>query len=211
MDINDCEEEAAFPEIRYPKAGDQLITESHVGDDMLWGEWLDWSQYADAYKEGADRLVETLTGMAYEDRLLCPIIFMYRHYVELKLKELVLALDGLGGTQIPEKDFIKHNLLLFWNYVKTHMNCIKGKADCSILDSLGSLIKQLSDLDPDSMHFRYSVDKQFAKMAVPSRLDVKHLKYMMKVISNGFGYIEGGIDAEKEGRAIEAEFYSDVC
>ncbi len=61
------------------------------------------------------------------------------------------------------------------------------------------------------MHFRYSVDKKFAKMTVPSLFDVKHFKHMMKVINNGFGYIEGRIDAEREGRAIGAEFYSDIC
>lgn len=47
--------------------------------------------YALAYKEGADRLVESLVENGYaHHKLVLPIIFLYRHYVELHLKELIL-------------------------------------------------------------------------------------------------------------------------
>ena len=209
IEIDGNEDESlTLPEL--PKAGDKLVTKSYSRTDMLWGEWLDWNQYADGYKEAADRVVATINGLPHEDRLLCPIIFLYRHYVELKLKEIVLALDRLGETEIDPKLFIKHDLMLFWSYIRKHLDCIREKPDHSILNPTGLLIKELSELDPDSMHFRYSVNKKFEKMPVPYCLDIKHFSKTMELINQGLAYIEGGIDWEKEGRSLEAEFYADM-
>ena len=53
IDIDEMNEVESFPVPELPKPGDKLVTESHSRTDMLWGEWLDWNQYADGYKESA--------------------------------------------------------------------------------------------------------------------------------------------------------------
>ena len=50
----------------------------------------EWEDYAIAYKEAADHLVVAMQGrMADEPHLACPVMFLYRHYLELTLKEIV--------------------------------------------------------------------------------------------------------------------------
>src|SRR5687768_7210692 len=117
----------AAEEFRLPKKGDSLIAEA--GDpktlfaDLLTGNW---ASYADGYKTAADKLVDMLEGNAPEDVLILPIIFMYRHYLELKLKYLIGALDVLSETQMPPAQFMTHNLPTLWAYVKDRQGCIRG-------------------------------------------------------------------------------------
>jgi hypothetical protein len=97
-----------------------------------------------------------------------------------------------------------------WSYIRKHLNCIREKPEYSVLDATGTLIKELSKLDPDSMHFRYLVNTKFEKITIPYCLDIKHFSKTMELINQGLSYIEGGIDWEKEVRSQEAEYYSDM-
>lgn len=140
-------------EIRYPRNGDHLIEEG--GDrQTLFGEWIRgrWISYADGYKTAADLLVEKIEGHAPEDILILPIVFMYRHHIELRLKYIITALDVLSGTQI--QNLAIHNLIPLWDYVKDHLDCIRGGPfDPGMMASLDELITELSNLDPNSYRF----------------------------------------------------------
>src|SRR5947209_4225244 len=75
--------------------------------------------YSTAYKLAADRLVQTLhinsSPDIYLDALVLPIVFLYRHYVELTLKDLVS--DGNEKFGNPPIDFTKygHRIDQWWN------------------------------------------------------------------------------------------------
>jgi len=197
-------------EIRYPKKGDKLVV--HVGEKRLFSGWMvgQWRWYPDAYKEAADKLVDQIEGHSWEDGLVFPVVFLYRHYVELKLKYLIIEFDMLGGTVISDKEFNRHELVPLWNYVKGHIGCISGAVwDKEILRSLESLIKELDQLDPNSYRFRYSHDIKFQANPLPDSISLGHFKEGMAIIEAGFGYIDGGIDMETEGRSQEAAAYAD--
>lgn len=199
-------------EIRDPEPGDTLIKES--GDKTLYADWMagNWYFYPDGYKEAADRLVDQIQeNWAPDDRLICPIIFLYRHFVELKLKAIVIELDRLSGTEMPDGQFTKHELRQLWSYVKSHLNCIRdGELDKQISNILDKLIKDLADLDPDSMHFRYPHNKKFEEMKLPYSLSMGNFKDVMEGLKNGLALIEAGIDLEKEARALDAELQAEV-
>src|SRR5262249_21334416 len=142
-----------------------------------------------------------------EDRMILPIIFMYRHYVELKLKHIIIELDRLSGTKLSPKKFGNHNLNSLWSYVVAQQACIRGELDREIMDSTTNLINELNALDPDSMHFRYATDKErMNAMPLPHCLSITHFKEGMEKLRHGLGYVEGGIDSETEGRANDADF-----
>jgi hypothetical protein len=150
-------------EIAYPRRGDTLFQRASVQNEkILFADWLagDWAMYPDGYKMAADMVVDTMTGHAWEDRLILPIIFMYRHYVELKIKHIIIELDRLAGTRIDTDRFRKHNLQSLWQYLIAHLNCIRSEPNKEIMSATERLINELNTLDPDSMHFRYATDKE---------------------------------------------------
>jgi hypothetical protein len=194
-------------EIRYPQPNDTLIKES--GDKVLYADWMSgkWNFYADAYKEAADKLVDQIQeDWGPDDKLILPIIFMYRHFVELKLKWIIIHLDGFSGTRISDGLFNQHRLFELWIYLKNHLNCLRcGQLDKDIKNGLEKLIKELSSLDPESFRFRYSHDTRFNEVPLPERISMEHFKTTMGVIDNGLEYIEAGIYMEKEARDLDAE------
>jgi hypothetical protein len=133
-------------EIVYPRPGDTLFQRANVQNEkILFAEWLagDWAMYPDGYKMAADMVVDTMTGHAWEDRLILPIIFMYRHYVELKIKHIILELDRLSGTRIDTDRFRKHNLQSLWQYLIAHLNCIRSEPNKEIMSATERLINEL--------------------------------------------------------------------
>ena len=202
------------PEIHYPKTTDTLIeagggkAAKTLFTDLMAGKW---SIYAHGYKRAADELVDKVEGEAPDDVLILPIVFLYRHYVELTLKDLILRLVSLCGLHIEPKQITGHKLPPLWELAKQHLHCVKEEMqDKEVVPALDKLIGELQDLDPDSMHFRYAVDKDFAEMVLPRSLSMKHLKETMEKIRNGFSYIEAGIDMEWEARAFDAELRAEV-
>src|SRR5260370_6794126 len=47
-----------------------------------------WDLYSDGFLHAGDRLVDGLTASPGEDELLYPILYLYRHHLELELKLL---------------------------------------------------------------------------------------------------------------------------
>src|SRR5207245_1195494 len=82
----------------WPRAGDVLF---HSGDDWWHNACLNyggnsWELYASGYKDAADILSERVfETRRHADFLIYPITFLYRHYLELRLKEMIVAGQAL--------------------------------------------------------------------------------------------------------------------
>ena len=77
-----------------------------------------WHEYALAYKIAADRLVDNLQpGPIRELYQVFPIMFLYRHYLKLKLKEILRSLLDWDGRQDEEIRRI-HSLQELWHEVR---------------------------------------------------------------------------------------------
>ncbi len=201
-------------EIEDLKAGDVLVKAVRADQEtILFGDWLqgNWNLYADGYKSAADKLVDQIEGTPLEDRLICPVFFMYRHFIELRLKTLIFGLDNLSSTQITEKELAKHPLTPLWSYVRTHLGSIGGEGNNKeLFDLLEARIVELDQLDPDGYSFRYPHNRKFEVMEIPESLGMRNLKQTMNKIHNAFTMIDGGIDAEHERRALDAELKAEL-
>lgn len=125
---------------------------------------LNWTDdalelYVIGYKHAADNLVaQIVNGDPYQDALVFPICFLYRQYIELRLKEIVKSgrsfLDENGS--FPQH----HKIQNLWNLVVTIINKVFSE-DSEPLDlSIAShVITEFSKLDPGSFTFRYPIDK----------------------------------------------------
>lgn len=194
------------------KPGDNLIEEGGGQDaKILFGDWLTgkWDLYADGYKMAADALVEQIRGDAVEDRLICPVLFLYRHFVELKIKQTIFSLDNLQGTKMPEGLFLRHELTQLWAYLKNQLIQLKYP-DEKVRDALESIINELDQLDPRAMRFRYSHDRDLNEMPLPKSISMAHLSQTIQKVSNAFSLIEGGIDYQRDIRELEAELEAEM-
>ncbi|MCI0350388.1 MAG: hypothetical protein L0Z53_13265, partial [Acidobacteriales bacterium] len=76
----------------WPKPGDSLLA---IGDDLekiaLAGtSGYPFLDYAVAYKRAADVCVESVEQQTERaDRMIYPVAFLYRHYIELMLKGII--------------------------------------------------------------------------------------------------------------------------
>ena len=71
-----------------------------------------WWQYTMGYKEAGDLLLQNTLGGGRQHVLVFPIIFMYRHYIELQLKEIIL--NNWAYLDISEDFPTYHNIEKLW-------------------------------------------------------------------------------------------------
>jgi hypothetical protein len=113
-----------------------------------------WGAMAEGFKRMADVGLRHLeqTGRG-QDYLVYPIVYCYRHYVELSLKEIIRAarmlLDEQGG--VPST----HNLDALWNTAEPLLKQIADSPET--YRSVRNCLARFNELDPQSDAFRYPV------------------------------------------------------
>jgi hypothetical protein len=158
--------------IPWARKGDQLFN----GDADWWNNAClnymhdQWDMYADGYKRAGDLLVECVkTAHRDQDILVFPIVFLYRQYIELRLKELIK--DGNLLFNIPEKFPKHHKIDELWKRARKILERVWPEGAAEDLDAVEECIQQFSEKDPFSMAFRYPVDKD----GNPSLSSLRHI------------------------------------
>lgn len=114
--------------------------------------------YATGYCEAAKRLFESVRETGHgQDTLVYPIVFLWRQYFELALKDLVMI--GRYLRDVKNGSLGHHKLNTLWSEFREHVEVLSPNHGCD-LDSAASIIEQLHQIDPDSFHFRYPTDKK---------------------------------------------------
>jgi hypothetical protein len=91
------------------------------------------------------------------DQLIYPVVFCYRHGVELYLKHLIKELDRISKTKPIE---LNHRLSENFKNVKDGFeNLLDPEEHKSLFEQIGAVVKYLGDVDPEGMAFRYHEDK----------------------------------------------------
>jgi hypothetical protein len=115
--------------------------------------------YASGYKKAGDLLVAyVIKERINQDILVYPIVFLYRHYIELRLKELIrkgnLLLDSPGR-------FPQHHLIdKLWSECRKILKKIWPEENADDLNEIEKYINDFSECDPTSTAFRYPKDKK---------------------------------------------------
>jgi hypothetical protein len=167
-----------------PTSGDRLFQKSgsHKSQPDLEGSWVAFSQ---SYKGAGDELVAAQQPDANNIQVY-PIVFLYRHFIELELKS-VAALDCvLDSVRVvwdeDEEDYIpepsdedtarkKVEELLRTHDLIRLMSACKNACDkaglmkgdfVGIFAAFENCIRELADHDPGSYAFRYPTDKRLS-------------------------------------------------
>jgi hypothetical protein len=119
----------------------------------------DWNLYATGYKTAADMLAShVVEHRIRQDTLVYPILFLYRQYIELALKEIIRS-----GLVYLERDGAApkhHDLGQLWAIAEKLLEEICSGNSVTELKDTGRIIKELNRADPRADAFRYPVNRK---------------------------------------------------
>ena len=144
----------------------------------------DWNARAWGFKRAADILAaHVLATFRGGDLVIYPIVFLYRHHLELSLKEIIINGNKLLDEPVNFKAI--HSLRDLWNDCRTVLERIGVSIDIPEAAPFEACIAQLDGLDPQSMSFRYPLQKTGAPTlsANLKSVDLQNLQVVMERMS----------------------------
>lgn len=144
----------------FPKKNERLF-KAEIKSDT--GAWLQnpaskFFTYSEGYKNAGDALYEhCIKNPFYNNTVVYPLIFTYRQFIELRLKELILMANKLNDI---DEDFPdEHNILTLWKKFRELYNKVGEETKKEYFDNAENVIAQFTNEDPKSMNFRYPVGR----------------------------------------------------
>lgn len=155
-----------------PSAEDKLFQSA---DDWWHNACLNymhnnWPAYIIGYKKAADILVRHIKQKRRsQDTLVYPIIFLYRQYLELAIKNLILK--GRCLQDISEPFPKGHKIHDLWKVCEKLLNEIAPDTSTTEFKEINRLISEFCAVDPGGTAFRYPEDDK----GNPSIPNIKHI------------------------------------
>jgi hypothetical protein len=176
----------------WPQKGDKLITTE--GDryfHVVVGDRTDLNAHIEGYKRAADLIFDQF---GQEPRVIAvgwlvfPAIFLYRHFVELSLKDII----SLGSYIETDNAHFPptHDLSALWREARELIKSIGPGCTDDDLDAMGSLIQELNTIDSGSFSFRYPINKDGAPT-------LASLEFNLAAFRRGMGKMSGFFDGAR--------------
>jgi hypothetical protein len=118
-----------------------------------------WYHFAEAYLQAADQLATVAAGAPWRHQFLgAPMLFLYRHYIELHLKSLLVDAGELldDPQSVPPEHYIK----TLWKRFRALLLEISDQEEDPWLARADDIVSQFDELDPKSFTFRYPVSRK---------------------------------------------------
>lgn len=181
---------------RWPKKGDRLLRSSEDWDRGVEFSNDEISRHAhiwNGYMTAGAALIKVCEQDRYERHfLIYPILFNYRHGIELAMKWVVARYGRYSSIEIGNIEH--HNLWDLWKLCKTIIIAV-GSQDESIA-VVEQVIKDFHDLDKSALAFRYSRNKKGAVIALPDgMIDLQNIRDVMCGVSHFFDGVDGQLGA----------------
>lgn len=120
-----------------------------------------------------------------------PILFNYRHAVELAMKWIISRYGRHTNLQVDE--ITHHNLWDLWKICRDIIIEIGGEDDAVSVVEL--IIKDLHDIDKTSMNFRYALNKKGTLNKLPEgMIDLSNIREVMQGVSHFFDGADGQLN-----------------
>ena len=158
---------------------------------------LDFIQFARYYLECANELIErSVEDSSKLDVYIYSVVFLYRHSVELLLKELIWMSNYLlgRGKTFPKK----HDLTELWRALKNNATSLLT-SDFPLNEEevqyVEAILEEIMRHDPKSYAFRYPFDKKMKRThSDVNHINVKSLYERLNQIHEYLGRISYMID-----------------
>ncbi|MCK5320929.1 hypothetical protein KAJ61_06105 [Candidatus Parcubacteria bacterium] len=163
------------------------------------GGLLGFCSMGNGYYRSAELLSKHVVSTGFEmDLLIYPIVFSYRHGIELFLKGFLVKIRNANDDST--NDFLNHHLSAKWKEVKQFIkdNKFDSKDDDEnifLTDIIDDVIDDFSKYDPGSFHFRYHISKSGNVNQEDVKLiNIKNLKIRMDKVFKIFKFWWGCLD-----------------
>jgi hypothetical protein len=195
----------------WPKKGQTLFCSAKDGWNSACLNWQadNFEPMCAGYLLSAELLIDHVVATHRDqDLLVYPIIFQYRHYIELRLKQLVALGRGLTGDR--GKEAWGHSLLELWKMVRPLLEKIEAHGPKEDLEAVEEIVNQFDQVDRTGESFRYAQDtKGKNPLAGITHINLRNLRDVMKGIT---AFFEGAtmqlsvfLENMAEGRAAECK------
>jgi hypothetical protein len=160
-----------------------------------------WSVYANGYKDAADIVVDRINEtQRHQDFLVYPVMYLYRQYLELMIKNLIRHAWMLLDEQ--EHDPLdSHDIKRYWTMCCKLLDRVSPDDSTTELRHIGRLIEEFCMHDPSSFAFRYPVskpDKQSGKrrpnLTALKQVNLRNVQEVMRKIDGLLAGAEAQID-----------------
>jgi hypothetical protein len=178
-------------DLRYPQKGDVLFesAEDWYHNACINLRFFNWDWYASGYKHAGDVLVQhVIDTRDHRDTLVFPIVFNYRQYLELRLKELIFVGRQLSN-EAPEFP-ATHNLRDLWNICRPIIAEPDLGATETDFEAIDDAISEFCLVDPGSYSFRYPVDRD-GSPSISDTLRVINLRQLRDRIDALANFLDG--------------------
>jgi hypothetical protein len=167
-------------------------------------EWVlerrDVTAYREGYRRGAILLAQNIDhGEHPPELMLWPIAWLWRHYLELALKEII-ALGPLLSDDSAEWVWptgAGHRLGELWRRAKDFIEPL-GEPTAPELEHVTAIIAEFDALDRDGTGFRYPLARNGERnlVAAPAHVNVGLLDETMQRLSNFLGIVQTTLSRE---------------
>lgn len=187
------------------EVGDRLFLPS--GDGRMSVACLNFGDtrigYVRGFKMASDLLVKhVLFTREDQDYLVYPIVFGYRHYLELRLKDLLRDASRLLDAPEPAPAVLNdHRLLPLWDALRPLLDQIFGQS--VVMDHIRDCIREFHEIDPRSFAFGYSTTTQDMP-SLPADLRAINLANLLRTMEKIGSTLDGcdtGISEYLDGKA----------
>ena len=201
-------------EFRWPKKGDNPF-EVKEGDRMspAWIS-LGWMAaghlsdtiYAESFRRAGDKLVDALCqdgNKMPSDIYFMPVTYLYRHSLEIQLKDIIrlgLRLGVLEKTDKVSEAMEKHGLHKLWNHARKVIEAFWPRSSVpddqqKDVDYAEKIILEFHKIDMTGQSLRYPTDKKGnnSLKGAPEAVELTQIKNVFKAIYNFLGGCASGL------------------
>jgi hypothetical protein len=149
---------------------------------LNFSPWDGVYPYGVGYRQAGEILLRwVLDQQSDQDFLVYPIVFLFRHHVELMLKQIIVLAARFRGEYV---DFPHgHSLGCLWAQCKPQLVAIHGPE--AVLEPVEALVIELESMDPGSDSFRYHLDGR-GRPTLPgvTHINLHHFADVMDGLTN---------------------------
>lgn len=203
-------------ELRWPKKGDNPFLvkgadpKSPTWTSLRWLTSLDVDDtfFAHAFKEAADKIINELSrgdDPWHPDKFFMPIAYLYRHGLELQLKQLIkmgITLEFIKRDDNVSAALVDHKLHQLWNIARKIIEYYWPEGPKEDVNAAGRIIQEFHNIDKSGQILRYSEDVSGKKTlgCLPESVQLTHLKDVMDAVFNFLEGCQAGLHHELEMR-----------
>ena len=155
----------------------------------------DWDAYLIGFKREADIILDQLASDPhYQELIVFPVLFLYRHYLELKMKQLIAQ-----GSALLDQDAIfpsTHSLLDLWRTCRPIITSVFPESQGHDASAVTKIIEEFHSIDPSSELFRYPISKK-SRVTIPENLKQLDLANVARVMAKLETFFAGGFDRHR--------------